>query len=216
MIASLCKLFFLETRSVVPRLDTFHPFEDLRDAYERKSLLRGFSSSIGDIAETRSYESMNEDACLSALRALAPDIVLVFGTGKLSMSVIEVASAACLNLHGGNPEEYRGLDTHLWAVYHSDFENLVTTLHHVDAGLDTGNIVFQSQLELEKNTRLHELRAKNTNVCLNLTLLALDSLQSIGWLPSRKQLSRGRYYSSMPAALKEECVRKFQSFVTQL
>ena len=207
---------FLETRSVLPCFDTFHPFEDLRDAYERDVLLAGFSSTISNIAETYSFESMNDAESVSALQTLAPDVVIVFGTGKLYMPVVEVASVACLNLHGGNPEEYRGLDTHLWAIYHRDFDNLVTTLHHVDAELDTGDIVMQTQLKFEKDSQLHKLRAINTEVCLNLALLALNSVQSSGWLPSRKQLRRGRYYSFMPSVLKEDCVKKFERCVAKL
>ena len=129
---------------------------------------------------------------------------------------MEVVFFACLNLHGGNPERYRGLDTHLWSIYHNDFGDLVTTLHHVDADLDTGDIVFQSKLKVEAGTRLHQLRAINTKVCVNLFLVALGAFQSIGWLPSREQVSHGRYYSYMPAVLKEECIRKFNRYVTGL
>lgn len=207
---------FLEARSVIPSFETFHPFEALRDDYERNTLLAGSSVSISDITETHSFDSMNDEECVSTLQGLAPDVVIVFGTGKLYTPIIKVASAACLNLHGGNPERYRGLDTHLWAIYHREFDNLVTTLHHVDADLDTGDIVLQSQLKFERDSQLHELRAINTKVCLNLALLALSSLQSMGWLPSRNQLNRGRYYSFMPAALKEECIKKFERYVSQL
>ena len=101
-------------------------------------------------------------------------------------------------------------------LYHNDFDDLVTTLHHVDADLDTGDIVFQSKLKVEAGTRLHQLRAINTKVCVNLFLVALSAFQSIGWLPSREQVSRGRYYSYMPTVLKEECVRNFNRRFAEL
>lgn len=210
------RAIMLETRSVIPPFDTFHPFEERRDAYERDFLLGATSPIISDIAETHSFESMNEAECVSTLQALAPDAVIVFGTGKLYSPIIEVATVACLNLHGGNPEEYRGLDTHLWAIYHRDFNNLVTTLHYVDSELDTGDIVFQAQLKLNKDNQLHELRSINTKVCVDLTLLALNSLQATERLPARRQLSRGRYYSFMPSVLKAECVKKFQQYIAKL
>lgn len=207
---------FLETKGVSARFETAHPFESLRDEYEYEILLKNFDGTISDIIDTRSFESMNDNACISALEFLKPDIVIVFGTGKLQMPLIEVASFACLNLHGGNPERYRGLDTHLWAIYHDDFDDLVTTLHHVDADLDTGSIVLQSELTFEYTTQLHQIRAINTKVCVNLSLVALDACQSIGWLPSRKQVGCGRYYSFMPTVLKEECVRKFDRYISKL
>ncbi|MBI2096654.1 MAG: formyl transferase [Candidatus Sungbacteria bacterium] len=199
-----------------PPFPTHHPFEDLRDTYEREVLLKDFKGGFSDLTETREFSSVNDPASIVALEAIRPDAVIVFGTGKLYPAVIRVTSRACFNLHGGNPEHYRGLDTHLWAIYHNDFDNLVTTLHFVDEGLDTGDIVFQSQLRLPKNARLHELRSVNTKVCSELSLAALQVLQSGLPVPSRKQLQRGRYYSFMPAELKAICVKKFERYTAGL
>jgi len=110
----------------------------------------------------------------------------------------------------------RLIDTHLWAIYHRDFANLATTLHYVDSQLDTGDIVFQSQVRLHQESKLYELRALNTQLCVELCLLALTTLDSVGSLPSRKQVSQGRYYSFMPAVLKADCVNKFDTYVKTL
>ena len=206
----------LETRRWVAPFETSHPFEVLRDTYEREVLLADCKSTFTDIADTRVLETVNSDEGVASLRALAPDVIIIFGTGRVSAQLIALPTTACLNLHGGNPEHYRGLDTHLWAIYHRDFLNLVTTLHRVDAELDTGDIVFQSQLQIDKHSRLHHLRAINTEACLQMSLVALSALESRGQLPSRKQLTAGRYYSGMPAVLKEDCLKKFERHVMRL
>jgi methionyl-tRNA formyltransferase len=207
---------FVETRSLVAPFETFHPFEKMRDEYESDVLLAGAKTTLTDMAETRMFESVNSKESVDALRSLAPDVVIVFGTGKLFAPAIESPSIACLNLHGGNPEHYRGLDSHLWAVYHRDFDNLVTTLHYVDAAFDTGDIVAQTQLRLTKGMRLFQLRSINTHACVDLSLFALASLDATGRLPCRKQVLTGRYYSFMPSVLKEECVKKFSRHVSPL
>lgn len=202
----------VETRSPVPRFETHHPFEDERDEYERDVLLTGFDGQFADLAETHTVDSVNDAE--PVLRRLAPDLVLVFGTTRLSSELIDMAGTACLNLHGGNPEEYRGLDTHLWTIYHRDFDNLMTTLHHADAGLDTGDIVHLDRLALE-HLGIHQLRAVNTKLCLALTLRTLRELET-GSAPRRAQRKHGRYYSFMPAVLKDECVEKFAAHVATL
>lgn len=207
---------WLENRSATCPFDTFHPFERERDAYEREVLLRGFSGGWADLAKTHEAGSFNDADTVSALRSLQPEVVLVFGACKLAEPVIRTASVACLNLHGGNPEQYRGLDTHLWTIYHRDFDNLVTTLHHVDANLDTGAIVLQAQLPIDRATHLHELRLINTQVCLDLSLMALEALCARGRLPARRQAQRGRYYSFMPAVLKADCLCKFERHTAAL
>ncbi len=206
----------LERERPLPPFETFHPLEKLRDDYERAILLAGGPPSWTDVTEIRECKCVNDADALAAIHNFRPEIIIVFGTGKLAEQLISAASEACLNLHGGNPEHYRGLDTHLWTIYHEDFENLVTTLHHVDSGIDTGDIVFQAALVFDRKTELQELRAINTKACVQLSLLALHSLRTQGLLPCRKQVQRGRYYSFMPSALKEECLRKFRRHTDKL
>ena len=206
----------LETKQKVPPFETFHPFEELRDRYEQDILLKDCNLKLKDLAELRSVDSINSEEGITTLQALKPDVMILFGTGKLLAQAIELASIVCINLHGGNPEHYRGLDTHLWAIYHRDFKNLITTLHRVDSRLDTGDIIFQSELKLSSDSKLHQLRSINTEVCVTLSTLALSSLESIGSLPSRKQVAMGRYYSWMPSTLKADCLNKFEGHVELL
>jgi methionyl-tRNA formyltransferase len=202
----------VETHQAVAPFDVAHPFERRRDAFERESLLAGRSEQLADVAPTLVVPSANDAE--DELRKLRPDVVLVFGTGRLSRAVTGIAPT-CLNLHGGHPEHYRGLDTHLWAVYHRDWANLVTTLHVVDDDLDTGDIVAQTAVRLERDMELHALRAANTRACVDLTLDALDALAA-GRLPRRQQVQRGRYYSFMPAVLKAQCVSIFAGHTATL
>ena len=161
-------------------------------------------------------ESINAPAASASVAAVDPEVALVFGTRKLAPGLVGLARTACLNLHGGNPEEYRGLDTHLWAIYHGDFANLVTTLHYVDNGLDTGMRVAHQALAIERGTKLHQLRAVNTCACVQLASAALDVVAG-GSRPMGAPLARaGRYYSFMPAVLKEVCVRKFERYASTL
>jgi methionyl-tRNA formyltransferase len=204
----------LETKTPSPPFETFHPFEARRDAYEREELLAGFNGSFSQLAATDSVESANDAEAF--LASLAPDVVLAFGIGRLLGSIILLPTTACLNLHGGNPEDYRGLDTHLWTVYHRDFSNLVTTLHHVDEGLDTGDIVGQTQLSVARGAGLHQLRAVNTRASVELSLAALETIESGRALPARRQGRIGRYYSFMPSVLKEVSVSNFERWTAEL
>jgi formyl transferase-like protein len=201
----------LETVQAIPPFPTAHPFEKQRDAYERDVLLGDYRAPFEDFAVTHSVESINDAE--PSLRALAADVVIVFGTGMLLPKLIAVAGNQCLNLHGGNPEEYRGLDSHLWTIYHGDFANLVTTLHRIDEHLDNGEIVLQTALPLSGATALYELRTVNTKACVDLSVLALRSIDSTGTVPARPQVRKGRYYSFMPTVLKDRCVSSFSAYV---
>lgn len=206
---------FIEAGVAKAPFETAHPFEAERDQYEREVLCKGRPPRFQEIATTHAFPSINKGACLIALKALAPDVVIVFGTGALEAKTIAVSSS-CWNLHGGNPEHYRGLDTNLWTIYHRDFNNLITTLHQVDDRLDTGDILLQSAIPLTRSSKIYELRALNTEVCVELTLLALGQTAAGGWLPRRRQIGLGRYYSYMPAVMKNDCISKFDLYVSKL
>jgi len=216
-IALACEtVAFCETHHATPPpFEIHHPFEEEREFYESTRWFGGHKSRVSDFIPTREVETMNDPAALTALRNERPDFVIVFGTGVLRSPVCEAFAGRIFNLHGGNPEEYRGLDTHLWAVYHRDFAGLVTSLHRVDAGLDTGDVVAKGALTLSRNMPLHALRAVNSELCVHLTREALEgsATDSVTAEPQRRA---GRYYSAMPAVLKEICVTRFKSHTAKL
>lgn len=196
--------------------ETHHAFEDERDRYEWELWFGGKPTDIADIAPVNYFASMNDAAAVAALAACRADFVVVFGTGLLRAPLIAACPDRIFNLHGGDPQEYRGLDTHLWAIFHRDFPGLVTTLHRVDAGLDTGDIVAQAPVRLERGMPLHALRAANTQVCVDLVMSAVETLRRDGTVSSHAQSRRGRYYSAMPAVLKGLCKSRFDTHVRGL
>jgi len=202
----------LETSAAKPPFETFHPFEARRDEYEREVLLGGESAEFSEFAPVRRAADINDAEVVADLHRTAPAFVMVFGTRKLAQKTIGSARIACLNLHGGDPRQYRGLDTHLWAIYHGDFAGLVTCLHHVDLELDTGDIVDCRPIPIARGMELHELRAANTRVCVELAKRALSSETA----KRVRQAAKGRYYSFMPGCLKELCLAKFRRHADSL
>jgi methionyl-tRNA formyltransferase len=207
---------YCETTGPRAPFETAHPFETTRDAYERQIWFDGRDARVADLVPTEFVASMNENAAVASLRALAPDVVIVFGTGRLTTVVLDIQPRLMLNLHGGDPEEYRGLDTHLWAIYHRDFGGLVTTLHRMLPALDAGDVVQNMHIPLRPAMQLHELRAANSEVCVRLSLDALSAIETRGDVASRRQGRTGRYYSFMPAVLKELCVRRFAAHTSRM
>ena len=207
---------FVETRIPRPAFDAYHPFEDERDEYERQVFFGGKNSRMRDFRPTFEVGSCNDSDAVARIKGINPEFIIVFGTGKLSNEVISVCPHAIINLHGGDPEKYRGLDTHLWAIYHGDFQQLIATLHHLNEDLDDGAIILQASVPIEAGVRLHQLRQLNTNVCITLALSAIDMYSRHRAFVSRPQRKMGRYYSFMPAALKEICRCRFERYTEGL
>lgn len=190
-----------------------HQLDRDREAHECSRWFSGGRAHLRDQCEPVEVPSVNSHEAIAALRKAAPDVVVVFGTGILHPPVIDVCRESVVNLHGGHPERYRGLDSHLWAIYHHDIRGLVTTLHRLDSELDTGDIVLAADVPLAACGELSELRAINTELCVDLVISAVAMHRNIGRFLSRQQATRGRYYSAMPDELKDVCIKRFQALI---
>ena len=116
-----------------------------------------------------------------------------------------------MNVHRGIPEFYRGLDSDLWAIYEDKLDLIGTTLHLVDEDLDTGEIVNQDYLNLEKNMKIHQIRFHTTLIAIDLALKALTDIKQ-GRFKSYPQKRKGGYYSFMPSDKKKEVTLKFNNY----
>lgn len=93
-------------------------------------------------------ESINDPSVIDVLRQANPELVVVLGTSILKEPVL--AAAPCfVNLHAGITPMYRGSHGQFWAVLNRDFDNLGTTLHFVDKGIDTGAILKQGRFAFD-------------------------------------------------------------------
>ncbi len=208
----------LETDLIKAPFQTEHEFELEREVVERELFQLGSEKQISDVVgEVRAFPHINTTEAFSFLRTLQPDLIVNFGGRNVQPELVEQFRGKFLNLHGGDPRKYRGLDTLLWAIYHGDFGALVTTLHFLSEKLDRGEIIGQRKISIKPGMRLSELRAVNTENCVELVLEASKLIGNIA-LPARgsKQQEIGRYYSFMPTCLKQICVEKFKRHTDRL
>jgi len=94
-------------------------------------------------AKTLKVTSVNDESCKQLLEQLQPAIVLVNGTRIISKRILQCTNAVFINMHVGITPWYRGSHGGYWALYNNDIENFGTTIHLVDAGIDTGGILKQ-------------------------------------------------------------------------
>ena len=200
-----------ETTILKAPFPTHHAMDDKRDQYEKQHFFEGKDVTLGELARLHRVDSINSAQGIALLESHAPDIVIVFGTGRLSAQALSTAPNCFFNLHGGDPQKYRGLDSHLWAIYHKDFESLNVTLHSMNTNLDEGDVVNSMALELNEGMHLFELRALTTKVSVKLVRQALDASRENPSLTATPQKARGRYYSWMPAVLKDSCENNFNN-----
>ena len=131
---------------------------------------------------------------LESLRALRPDVLLVWSYSMLlPPELIAVAPKGAFNLHGGILPAYRGGHVMNWAILNGERES-GATLHYIDAGIDTGDVVADERFPIEQSDDAASVQGK---------LKAAGEALIAKWWPSIEQgtaprtpqdESRARYY----------------------
>lgn len=91
-------------------------------------------------------ESVNSDSCLALLMEIKPDLVIVNGTRIISRYILSNIPCLFVNSHVGITPEYRGVHGAYWALVNKDIKNCGVTVHKVDEGIDTGELIKQRQI----------------------------------------------------------------------
>lgn len=112
------------------------------------AILRHYGLQKSPIPESEivHVSSVNSDDSLKLLHALQPDLVVVHGTRIISKKILGGLSSKFVNIHAGITPRYRGSHGAYWALANGDKENCGVTVHLVDAGIDTGNILGQERI----------------------------------------------------------------------
>jgi folate-dependent phosphoribosylglycinamide formyltransferase PurN len=95
-------------------------------------------------ADLIKVKSVNSDECVQFLRKLRPDIVVVSGTRIIAERVLNSVQAVFINIHAGITPLYRGVHGGYWALVEGNLSACGVTVHQVDTGVDTGQILGQT------------------------------------------------------------------------
>ena len=120
---------------------------------------------------------IRDEGAIAEIRALAPDLIVVMAYGQiLPRSILEIPRVACLNLHASLLPRHRGAAPIQAGILAGDRESGITVMY-MDEGLDTGDVLLQSRLEIaedETGGSLHDRLAQIAPAALDDALTRLQ------------------------------------------
>jgi len=91
---------------------------------------------------------LKEEAFITCLKSLNPDIIIVIAYGKiLPKEILSIPKNGCINLHASLLPAYRGAAPINWAIINGEKKSGVTTMY-MDTGLDTGDMILKDEIEI--------------------------------------------------------------------
>ncbi|HJP61090.1 MAG TPA: methionyl-tRNA formyltransferase [Gemmatimonadaceae bacterium] len=100
------------------------------------------------------------DKFCSSVKALGAQLILVNSYSMLIRpDVLNTPTFGAVNLHGALLPKYRGSNPLQWAIINNETETGVT-LHYMDAGFDTGDIIAQAKVPILFEDTWLDVRAR--------------------------------------------------------
>lgn len=121
------------------------PFLNFTSSKRKKEILKKYSLQDSSLPGKKVIEvnSVNSSECISHIKKLNPELIIVNGTRIISKDVLNSTAAKFINIHAGITPKYRNVHGGYWAIVNNDYENCGVTVHLVDEGIDTGKIIYQ-------------------------------------------------------------------------
>jgi methionyl-tRNA formyltransferase len=118
-------------------------------------------------------ETIKSDSAQEFLKRVAPDAVVIIAYGQIVPArLLTIPRLGWMNLHASLLPRYRGAAPIHWAIANGETVTGVTTMQ-IDAGMDTGPILLQRELEIAPDETSPELAERMSAIGAELVV---DSL----------------------------------------
>ncbi|MFX0200474.1 MAG: methionyl-tRNA formyltransferase [Candidatus Hodarchaeota archaeon] len=124
-------------------------------------------SSKVDSARVFDGSQLRKPETLQAIKTLRPDMgVSAFFGYILTPEFLDILSAGCVNIHPALLPYNRGAYPNVWSIVEGTPAGV--TLHYIDEGIDTGDIIAQHEVSVEPIDTGESLYRKLEHACVDL------------------------------------------------
>ena len=114
------------------------------------------------------YKNINSLEFISKVSNYNCDLFVSMSFNQIfKREIIDIPKYNIINCHAGKLPFYRGRNILNWALI-NDEKEFGITVHYVDEGIDTGNIILQECYEITDNDNYHTLLKRSYEECANI------------------------------------------------
>jgi len=122
-----------------------------------------------------------------------PDFIVVVAFGHiLRKTILDIPRIATINIHASLLPKYRGPAPIQWAVINGENKTGVTTMR-MDEGMDTGDILLSSELEIASDDTSETLHDRLADLGADLLIQTLDAFETGNILPVPQDHTQATY-----------------------
>ena len=138
-------------------------------------------------------DSVRTEECLTLMKELNPDCVVVVAYGKIIPSeMLKLPKLGFVNVHGSLLPKYRGAAPIQWSIIDGEKKTGVTTMQ-MDDGIDTGDMLEVSETEIGENETAGELFDRLAEMGGKLIVSTLSKLEKGELTPIPQDHEKSNY-----------------------
>lgn len=140
--------------------------------------------------------NVNNKETVEFVYSLIPNIICVNGTNLLRepmLSLIPFIPYGIINLHTGLSPYSRGGNCNLFMLLERHPEMVGVTIHHIDRGIDSGDIIISARPKLDPSDNYEIIEAKTFHLGVDMMVVAIHQLLE-GRAKKIKQWEAGKLF----------------------
>ncbi len=138
-------------------------------------------------------DKIKREENIEILKSYNPDVIVVVAYGQiLSKEILSIPKYGCINVHASLLPKLRGAAPLNWAIINGETKTGVTTMQ-MDQGLDTGDMLLKSEVEIDENMNVGELHDILMDKGADLLVETLDKIERNELVPQKQDDSLSTY-----------------------
>ena len=135
---------------------------------------------------------INDERVGAAVQSALADICVMTCTTRLSTATIQTIGVPIINIHGGYLPDYRGCHCFFSAILDRRFDAIGSTIHFVNAGLDTGDVIEVARPAIRASDDPERLYSRAERLAAQRLAELLEGYEQGIQLLCQQQAFRGR------------------------
>ena len=159
-----------------------------------------------------SAADVNNENIVQQIRSVKPDLIISVSMNQIiKKQILEMPCKGCINVHCAPLPKYAGMSPYVWVLANNE-DHSAATIHYMEEGLDTGDIIVQEKVNVVKNDSAFSLFCRCCQLASKLLVKVVDEIEA-GTVTSYKQDLSKKTYFSWPT---KECVKNLHKNGYQL
>lgn len=135
--------------------------------------------------------TLNDSVVESLLKTYKEKLIVFTGGGIIRKNILDNSGDGIINCHMGILPRYKGMDLPEWCILENETDELGITLHFMDTGIDTGNILRKIKVPLANHNTIKSLRSSFEPIMISSMVNVVDDYLN-GKIISKEQNTKDK------------------------